>query len=151
MKPQALRLASVPLAGDGRTVGEWELNGASQALTIHLCAVGIALLVLPLALPIASHVSRNLRLNPSVEIEPDYLARGRPLIFRITRPSLGGISRPWHFPISAQIKIKPRMETSVTAITNPHQLHFTVLESRRRKLRLFRLRYVSNSSGLFWC
>ena len=42
-------------------------------------------------LPIPSYVSRNLRLNPSVEIEPDYLAIGRPLIYRITRKYLASI------------------------------------------------------------
>src|SRR5215469_694247 len=61
--------------------------------------------VLLLALPVLSPASENPRPNPLAETGPDYLTRGRLLIFRITRPFLESISRPWHFPISAQVSV----------------------------------------------
>ena len=54
-----------------------------MALTIPPYLIWIVV-VLPLALPVLSPASENPRPNPLVENVPDYLTRGRLLIFRIS-------------------------------------------------------------------
>jgi hypothetical protein len=61
--------------------------------------------VLLLALPVLSPGSENPRPNPLAETDPDYSTTDRQLVENTTQIFLESTLRPWHFSISAQLRV----------------------------------------------